>query len=214
MNKSRSERKFPQLNNQEIKYCSVFYEGMHDDARTNLAIAQTAAIEGAVIVNYCEATSFLTDETTKKVTGAVVVDKETKEKITVKAKGVLICGGPFTDEIRQMEDSQAKEAVTGASGIHIILPSYYNPTGKLTDCLLLFSDVSFRFLFAGIGLVDMSTSDGRFLFFLPWNEHVLVGTTDHKCKANSRPIPDEAVSFFSVLCVSLFISFFRKSNGC
>lgn len=33
---------------------------------------------------------------------------------------------------------------------------------------------------ANIGLVDMNTSDGRFLFFLPWQDHVLVGTTDTK----------------------------------
>ena len=53
-----------------------------------------------------------------------------------------------------------------------MLPSYYAP--------------------AGIGLVDMSTSDGRFLFFLPWAGHVLVGTTDHKQKATMRPEPDES----------------------
>lgn len=39
--------------------------------------------------------------------------------------------------------------------------------------------------------MDMNTSDGRFLFFLPWNGHVLIGTTDHKCKPDSRPIPAE-----------------------
>lgn len=131
MTASRSARKFPQLANKEIKYCSVFYEGMHDDARTNLAIAQTAAIEGATIANYCEALSFITDPQQKeKVVGAVVVDRETGEKFEIKAKAVLLCGGPFTDELRKMEDPKAKEAVTGASGIHIVLPSYYNPTGK------------------------------------------------------------------------------------
>jgi hypothetical protein len=35
-----------------------------------------------------------------------------------------------------------------------------------------------------LGMVDMSTSDGRFMFFLPWNGHVLVGTTDHKEKVH------------------------------
>ena len=55
-------------------------------------------------------------------------------------------------------DSQCKKAVRGASGIHIVLPRYYAPDG--------------------MGLVDMSTSDGRFLFLLPWQGHVLVGTTD------------------------------------
>jgi glycerol-3-phosphate dehydrogenase len=46
MTPSRARRKFPQLANSTIKYCPVFYEGQHDDARTNLAIAQTAAKEG------------------------------------------------------------------------------------------------------------------------------------------------------------------------
>lgn len=59
MTPTRARRKFPQLANGEIKYCSVFYEGTHDDSRTNVAVAQTAAIEGASIVNYCEATAFL-----------------------------------------------------------------------------------------------------------------------------------------------------------
>src|SRR4051794_4878339 len=59
MTPSRAQRKFPQLANNIIKYCSVFYEGTHDDARTNIAIAQTAAREGATIVNYCEAVSLI-----------------------------------------------------------------------------------------------------------------------------------------------------------
>ena len=59
----------------------------------------------------------------------------------------------------------------GASGVHVVLPSYYAPSG--------------------IGLVDMNTSDGRFLFFLPWEGHVLVGTTDRKAVPTMRPIPLE-----------------------
>jgi hypothetical protein len=51
--------------------------------------------------------------------------------------------------------------VLGASGIHIVLPSYYAPPG--------------------IGLLDMNTSDGRFLFLLPWENHVLVGKRKSYC---------------------------------
>lgn len=173
MTKSRAQRKFPQLANNQVKYCSVFYEGMHDDARTNLAIAQTAAKEGAAIANYCEVVRFLKDDVTQpnRVTGAILRDVRTNETFPVHAKSILLCGGPFTDDLRRLEDAQAKTAVTGASGIHIVLPSYFAPSG--------------------IGLVDMNTSDGRFLFFLPWNDHVLVGTTDHKCQPTMRPVPDE-----------------------
>jgi glycerol-3-phosphate dehydrogenase len=180
MSASRSERKFPQLANNRIKYCSVFYEGMHDDARTNLAIAQTAAKFGANIVNYCEVTQFVKDKD-GVVVGAMIKDNINGDVFPVKSKSVLLCGGPFTDELRLKEDTNSKPAVTGASGIHIVLPSYYAPTG--------------------IGLVDMNTSDGRFLFFLPWHDHVLIGTTDRKCQPTSRPRPEEAVSSFHyVLC--------------
>lgn len=184
MSPARAKRKFPQLAIEEIIYCPVFYEGMHDDARTNLAIAQTAAKEGANIVNYMEAKAFLfEDEKNKsgKVIGAVMVDKMSGKEFKVYAKSVLLCGGPFTDDLRKMEDPKSKESVTGASGIHIVLPSYFAPSG--------------------FGLVDMNTSDGRFLFFLPWNDHVLVGTTDHKCKPTMRPVPDEAVSKLFIIAL-------------
>jgi glycerol-3-phosphate dehydrogenase len=206
MTPKRARRKFPQLQNNEIKYCPIFYEGTHDDARTNLAVAQTAAMEGACIVNYCDAISLLrtgsggangsdvrpsstgsdSDSSTAtaataavgnsgKVVGARVKDMVSGKEFDVRAKSVLFCGGPFTDELRRLEDPQAQGAINGASGIHIVLPAYFAPSD--------------------IGLVDMNTSDGRFMFFLPWKNHVLVGTTDHGCKPTMRPVPDESVRF-------------------
>lgn len=178
MTRTRARRKFPQLSNDKIKYCPVFYEGSHDDARTNLAIAQTAAMHGAAIGNYCEVVAFMKDGN-GRVVGARVKDLVGNEEFDLRARSVLMCGGPFTDDIRAMEDSNAKPAVNGASGVHIVLPHYFAPEG--------------------IGLVDMSTSDGRFLFFLPWQGHVVVGTTDHKCKATMRPMPEEAVTALNMI---------------
>ena len=54
MGKKEARAKFPQLNKKDIKYCAVFYEGQHNDARTNLAIALSAAEKGADIANYGE----------------------------------------------------------------------------------------------------------------------------------------------------------------
>lgn len=153
-----------------LKYCSVFYEGQFDDARTNLAIAQTAAREGAAMGNYCNVIN-LTHDSTGKVNGAVIKDEISGEIFEVRAKGVLICAGPFTDAVRKMENEKCPPAVTGARGIHIVLPGYFAPSA--------------------FGLVDMSTSDGRFMFYLPWEGHVLVGTTDHRTEPTMRPIPPE-----------------------
>ena len=46
-------------------------------------------------------------------------------------------------------------------------------------------------LHSDMGLVDMATSDGRFLFFLPWQGHTIVGTTDHKTPPTMRPLASE-----------------------
>jgi glycerol-3-phosphate dehydrogenase len=42
-----------------------------------------------------------------------------------------------------------------------------------------------------MGLLDFNTSDGRFLFMLPWEGHTLVGTTDKKGPAQTSPSPPE-----------------------
>ena len=40
-----------------------------------------------------------------------------------------------------------------------------------------------------MGLLDYNTSDGRFLFMLPWQNHTLVGTTDSESPAQTLPGP-------------------------
>lgn len=42
-----------------------------------------------------------------------------------------------------------------------------------------------------MGLLDFNTSDGRFLFMLPWEGSTLVGTTDQKGPALTSPSPPE-----------------------
>ncbi len=60
MTPNRAYDTFPQLSGRAaegktLKYASVFYEGQHNDARTNLAIALTAACKGVDIANYTAA---------------------------------------------------------------------------------------------------------------------------------------------------------------
>ena len=49
----RAKEVFPQIDD-AVKYCSVLYEGQHDDARTCTSIALTAALKGATIANHVE----------------------------------------------------------------------------------------------------------------------------------------------------------------
>mmetsp|Transcript_12491 Transcript_12491/g.18675 ORF Transcript_12491/g.18675 Transcript_12491/m.18675 type:complete len:907 (-) Transcript_12491:83-2803(-) len=174
MTKKEARTKFPQLSDQDIKYCAVFYEGQHNDARTNIAIALSAAEKGAHIANYVEMTDGIFDEDSGKVIGVKAQDRISGETFEIYAKNIIFAGGPFTDKLRSKEEKDGgtvPPAVQGASGSHIVLPGYFAPKD--------------------MGLLDYNTSDGRFLFFLPWQGSVIVGTTDKKCDAETLPYPPE-----------------------
>jgi glycerol-3-phosphate dehydrogenase len=52
-----------------------------------------------------------------------------------------------------------------------------------------------------MGLLDYNTSDGRFLFMLPWMGHTLVGTTDKKSPAETLPTaPEDEVEWLLKEC--------------
>lgn len=42
-----------------------------------------------------------------------------------------------------------------------------------------------------MGLLDPSTSDGRVIFFLPWQKQTIAGTTDLPCEITHHPKPTE-----------------------
>lgn len=179
MSKNRAKQVFPTLgvDDKHINYCAVFYEAIHNDARTNIAIALTAAERGAHIANYVEVVDLIQSESSKKIIGAKVVDRMTGKSWVIRAKKVVLAGGPFTDSLRQMEaDKDQGEAVRGGSGTHIVLPGHFLPKD--------------------MGMLDVRTSDGRFLFMLPWQGHTLVGTTDKTTPAKTLPTaPEEEIQW-------------------
>jgi glycerol-3-phosphate dehydrogenase len=42
-----------------------------------------------------------------------------------------------------------------------------------------------------MGLIDPSTSDGRVIFFLPWQGNTIAGTTDAPCAISQNPVAGE-----------------------
>lgn len=98
-------------------------------------------------------------------------DEITGETWISQAKCVINATGPFTDSIRQMDDSSIAPIVCPSSGVHIVLPDYYSPER--------------------MGLLDPDTSDGRVIFLLPWQKHTIAGTTDSPCKVTESPSPSE-----------------------
>lgn len=176
LTKSKALDAFPMLRRDNLFGALVYYDGAHNDSRMNVSIAMTAALYGASVVNHMEVTG-LTKDASGKLNGAVVKDlvrgKNGKpdEQFMIRAKGIINATGPFTDAIRKLDDPTVKEIVAPSSGVHVVLPGYYSP--------------------ANMGLIDPSTSDGRVIFFLPWQGNTIAGTTDAPTDISQQPIAGE-----------------------
>ncbi|KAI6195380.1 Glycerol-3-phosphate dehydrogenase [Aphelenchoides besseyi] len=169
--KEASLERFPMLRKERLKGSLVYYDGAHNDARMNLAIVLTAIRHGAKAVNHVKVEHLLKN-TDGKLCGAHVRDMLTGQEWDVKAKSVVNATGPFTDSIRIMADPEVKPICVPSAGVHIVLPGYYAPSG--------------------FGLLDPATSDGRVIFFLPWQKMCIAGTTDATSELTFTPAPQNA----------------------
>ncbi|PSN63863.1 glycerol-3-phosphate dehydrogenase mitochondrial precursor [Corynespora cassiicola Philippines] len=176
LTKSKALDAFPMLKKEGLFGALVYYDGAHNDSRMNVSLAMTAALYGATVVSHLEVTG-LEKDASGKLCGArakdciAELDGKKPEEFTIKAKGIINATGPFCDSIRKLDDPSVEEIVAPSSGVHVILPGFYSP--------------------ANMGLIDPSTSDGRVIFFLPWQGNTIAGTTDTPTSITKDPIAGE-----------------------
>lgn len=174
--KQRALELFPMLKKEKLCGAIIYYDGQHNDARMNLAIGLTAVRHGASAANHVEVLSLLKQKVEgaeeERVCGAHVRDLISGEEFDIKAKCVVNATGPFTDAIRKMDEPAEKNICQPSAGVHIVLPEYYSPSD--------------------MGLLDPATSDGRVIFFLPWEGKTIAGTTDTPTELSFNPLPKEA----------------------
>jgi len=167
----------PNLNTQSLKGSVQYWDGQFDDARLALALARTAAQQGATLVNYCRAVELLHDAD-NHVNGILAQDIETGLPYTIRASCVVNATGVWVDEVRQLDDEARGEAsqaiVAPSQGVHIVVDQEFLPGDK--------------------ALIVPHTSDGRVLFAVPWLGKVILGTTDtprHDLSQEPEPFHEE-----------------------
>ncbi|KAF8887091.1 DAO-domain-containing protein [Infundibulicybe gibba] len=166
MSKGKALETFPMLKSEGLVGALVYYDGQHNDSRMNIALVMSAVKHGAVVANYCEVTRLHKDDN-GKLNGARVKDNLTGKEWNVRAKGIINATGPFSDALLTLDNPSHKPIVQASSGIHITLPNYYSPRK--------------------MGLLDPATSDGRVIFFLPWQGNTIAGTTDTPASVTREP---------------------------
>lgn len=135
----------------------LYYDGQFDDARLLINLVQTAASQGATLLNYTPCIGLELDDD-GFVDGAVIQDLESGREHTARARTVVNATGAFTDQVIQMAEPDAEPMIAASQGIHLVLDRSFLP--------------------GETAIMVPRTSDGRVMFAIPWHGHTVVGTTD------------------------------------
>jgi glycerol-3-phosphate dehydrogenase len=149
-------KRAPALSPDRLAGAMLYYDAQVDDARHTLTVARTAAAHSAVVATRVSAVGLLREADGARVTGARVRDEESGREITVTAEVVVVCAGVWADQVHELAGVQAGYRVRMSKGVHIVVPR------AAVD--------------ANTGMI--LRTDKSVLFFIPWGEHWIVGTTD------------------------------------
>jgi glycerol-3-phosphate dehydrogenase len=131
-----------------------YFDAQVDDARHTMMIARTAAKYGAIITTRTSCKSLIREG--RKVQGAVIVNTESGEEITVKAKCTIMAAGVWTDSLYDSFGIKPGYRVRMSKGAHIVVPG---SAIKSNTGVIIKTELSV-------------------LFIIPWGNKWIVGTTD------------------------------------
>ncbi|GMR11717.1 MAG: FAD-dependent oxidoreductase [Anaerolineae bacterium] len=171
---AKTLERFPMLRPRGLLGGMLYYDGQFDDARLNVAIVLTASEYGAAIINHVAVTGLINED--GRISGVMVRGASGEGEWEIRAASVINAAGPFSDQMRKLDDPQAPPMLRVSSGTHIVLD------GKFSS--------------PGTGLLIPKTEDGRVLFILPWMSHTIIGTTDSYAEpTHNPPVRDEEIEY-------------------
>ena len=175
LNKEETLSLIPNVNKKGLRGGVIYHDGQFDDARMAISLALTAESEGAVMLNYTEVYSFIKEN--DLIIGLEFKDRINGSKKRVFSKSIVNATGVFSDKLISLDQPRARQLIRPSQGVHIVLDK--------------------SFLNGPQAIMVPHTSDGRVLFAVPWNEYVVVGTTDTPINETlDEPIAlDEEIQF-------------------
>jgi glycerol-3-phosphate dehydrogenase len=154
MTRKQALRHAPCLRPDALTGAVQYWDAQVDDARHTLDVVRTAVEFGALAANRAQVTGFLRQG--ERVTGATMVDLETGDAFSVRAKQVINATGVWTDDTQALADTRGQFHVRASKGIHLVVPR---------DRLQSDTGIILR-------------TEKSVLFVIPWGRHWIIGTTD------------------------------------
>jgi glycerol-3-phosphate dehydrogenase len=146
--------RMPTLARERMAGAYLYYDARADDARLTLAIARTAAAQGAAVANHAGVVGL------RKLGGRVQGARIALDgaEIDVRASAVVNAAGVWADDVRALDEGANPKSLRPAKGIHVTVP-----WEKLRN---------------DIAVVVPVPKDRRSIFVVPWGDRTYIGTTD------------------------------------
>ncbi len=149
-------RRVPGLRADGLRGAGVYLDAQVDDARLVLETVKSARRLGAEALNHAEVVE-LDRDANGRVTGAVVRDRRGDDLHRIAARAVVNAAGPSVERVRGLDCPVEEPELRPAKGIHLVVPRARLPLDHA---------------------VVVETEDGRHAFVCPWEDVMLIGTTD------------------------------------
>ncbi len=166
---------FPLLQDEGLKGGFQYFDASMWDDVLAVQTARAASGLGAAVANYVEAVRPVRDGS-GDVRGFVVRDALGGEEKTLRAKVVIGCAGPWTDELGRLLDPDWKPWLNPSKGVHLVFDLKRLPIPG--------------------ALVMSHPEDGRISFVIPRPDFgsgvVIVGTTDAPVSSDPAQVRVEA----------------------
>lgn len=145
----------PGLRPEGLKGSAQYWDGMTDDARLVIETLQVAASQGAGVANYAQVVSFQKD--CGRISMVKVLDRLSNKNMLVRARTVLVAAGPWTDQIRKLDNPNATPLLRLVKGSFMVVPRERLPVQRN---------------------VTLRAADNRMTFAVPFGGHTYLGTTE------------------------------------
>jgi glycerol-3-phosphate dehydrogenase len=163
LSKEETIERLPTIMQKDLKGGILYFDGQFNDARYAIALMRTLEDQGGYAINYLGVTDLL--HRAGRVEGVRARDEESGQEMDIRAKAVINATGVFAEEILSMDSPAQSSMLAVSQGTHFVLPQSFLPGSN--------------------AMMIPKTTDGRVLFAIPWQNHVVVGTTDELVQKTS-----------------------------
>ncbi|MDD9207448.1 glycerol-3-phosphate dehydrogenase/oxidase [Georgenia sp. 10Sc9-8] len=163
LTRSRMEKVFPDLRHDAAIGALQYWDASVDDARLVATLVRTAASYGALAASRTQLVG-LSTENDGRISGAELLDLESGQRLTVKARQVVNATGVWTEETEALSGADGGLKVLASKGIHLVVPKerIQGDTGLILQ------------------------TEKSVLFVIPWSRYWIIGTTDTAYEQDPR----------------------------